>query len=185
MSQLMPLPLTVSCFSKIQIGFTFLVPAHLGSPGKRAVIRVCVRVAYVLYWDLKRTQTVQTSSMQQMSIKLNCRHCTITFPKTTRSSAIAKGPRDASCQLKSCQLPLNSAETTYMTSPDQIDGMKLEIQSEAMRDRQCALNHDEIESAPIVSSVINKPMTLELCISPVYRLLAVAKFSKSTQKLLK
>ena len=41
MSQLMPLPLTVSCFSKIQIGFTFLVPAHLGSPGKRAVKRVC------------------------------------------------------------------------------------------------------------------------------------------------
>jgi len=44
MSQLMPLPLTVSCFSKIQIGFTFLVPAHLGSPGKRAVKRVCVCV---------------------------------------------------------------------------------------------------------------------------------------------
>ena len=40
--QLMPLPLTVSCFSKIQIGLTFLVPAHLGSPGKRAVKRVCV-----------------------------------------------------------------------------------------------------------------------------------------------
>jgi len=34
MAQLMPLALTVSCFSKIQIGFTFLVPAHLGSPGK-------------------------------------------------------------------------------------------------------------------------------------------------------
>jgi len=33
MAQLMLLPLTVSCFSKIQIGFTFLVPAHLGSPG--------------------------------------------------------------------------------------------------------------------------------------------------------
>jgi len=30
MSHLMPLSLTVSCFSKIQIGFTFLVPAHLG-----------------------------------------------------------------------------------------------------------------------------------------------------------
>jgi len=40
MVQLMPLPLTVSCFSKIQIGFTFLVPAHPGSPGNRAVIRV-------------------------------------------------------------------------------------------------------------------------------------------------
>ena len=42
MAQLMPLPLTVSCFSKIQTGFTFLVPAHPGSPGKRAVKRVCV-----------------------------------------------------------------------------------------------------------------------------------------------
>jgi len=41
-AQLMPLPLTVSCFSKIQIGFTFLVPAHLGSHGQRAVKRVCV-----------------------------------------------------------------------------------------------------------------------------------------------
>jgi len=44
MAQLMPLPLTVSCFSKIQIGFAFLVPAHRGGPGKRAVKRVCVCV---------------------------------------------------------------------------------------------------------------------------------------------
>ena len=44
MAQLMPLPLTVSCFSKIQIDFTFLVPAHPGSPGQRAVKRVCVCV---------------------------------------------------------------------------------------------------------------------------------------------
>ena len=43
-AQLMPLPLTVTCFSKIQIGFTFLVPAHPGSPGQRAVKRVCVCV---------------------------------------------------------------------------------------------------------------------------------------------
>jgi len=42
MAQLMPLPLTVSRFSKIQIGFTFLVPAHLGSPGQRDVKWVCV-----------------------------------------------------------------------------------------------------------------------------------------------
>ena len=44
MAQLMPLPLIVSCSSKIQIGFTFLVPAHPGSPGQRAVKRVCVCV---------------------------------------------------------------------------------------------------------------------------------------------
>jgi len=48
MAQLMPLPLTVSCFSKIQIGFTFLVPAHLGSPGKMAVKRVFVVVIGIL-----------------------------------------------------------------------------------------------------------------------------------------
>jgi len=41
-AQLMPLPLTVSCFSKVQIGFTFLVPAYLGSPEKRAIKLVCV-----------------------------------------------------------------------------------------------------------------------------------------------
>ena len=40
-----PLPLTVSCFSKIKIGFTFLVPAHAGSPGQRAIKRVCVCVS--------------------------------------------------------------------------------------------------------------------------------------------
>jgi len=43
MAQLMPLPLTVTCFSKIQIGFTLLVPAHLGSPGK-GPLNVCVCV---------------------------------------------------------------------------------------------------------------------------------------------
>ena len=48
-AHLMPLPLTVSCFSKIQIGFTFLVPAHPGSPGKRAVKRVCVCVCVCVY----------------------------------------------------------------------------------------------------------------------------------------
>ena len=37
MAQLMPLTVTVSCSSKIQIGFTFLVPAHAGCPGKEAV----------------------------------------------------------------------------------------------------------------------------------------------------
>jgi len=44
----MPLPLSLSCFSKIQIGFAFLVPAHLGSPGKRAVKWVCVCVVKFL-----------------------------------------------------------------------------------------------------------------------------------------
>ena len=63
MARLMPLPLTVSCFSEIQIGFTFLVPAHPGSPGKRAVkwyVCVCMwmdvyfaQLAVQLYAEFK------------------------------------------------------------------------------------------------------------------------------------
>jgi len=41
-AQLMSVPLTDSCLSKIQIGFTVLVPAHPGSPGQRAIEWVCV-----------------------------------------------------------------------------------------------------------------------------------------------
>jgi len=44
MAQVMPLPLTVACFTKIQIGVIFLVLAHSGSPGKRVVKRVWVCV---------------------------------------------------------------------------------------------------------------------------------------------
>ena len=69
MAQLMPLPLTVSCFSKIQIGFTFLVPAHLGSPGKGPLngcvcvphfVRVCLifcihqQSAHITYFSLHK-----------------------------------------------------------------------------------------------------------------------------------
>ena len=46
MAQLMPLPLTVCWFSKIQTGFTFLVPVHPGSPGQRSVKRACVCEPY-------------------------------------------------------------------------------------------------------------------------------------------
>jgi len=62
MAQLMLLTLTVSCFSKIQIGFTFLVPASLGSPGKRAIKRVYVcdnvKITYCLS---KSSQHVPTN----------------------------------------------------------------------------------------------------------------------------
>ena len=48
MAQLMPLPLTVACFSKIQIGFTFLVAAHPGSPGQRAIKRMSQCVCVII-----------------------------------------------------------------------------------------------------------------------------------------
>jgi len=73
MSQLMPLPLTVSGFSKIQIGFTFLVPAHLGSPGKRAVKRVCVCVCVChitlvrLHSQMRHLESLQQKKMGYFS----------------------------------------------------------------------------------------------------------------------
>ena len=68
MAQLMPLPLTVSCFSKIQIGFTFLVPAHPGSHGKRAVKRVCVCVCVlcILCRQFPPSLAVEASVMQHL-----------------------------------------------------------------------------------------------------------------------
>jgi len=67
MAQLMSLPLTISCFRKIQIGFTFLVPAHLGNPGKRAIKRmyVCKRmcVAYVVNVQYRRRRRPTAQSL--------------------------------------------------------------------------------------------------------------------------
>ena len=51
-AQLMPQPLTVSCFTRIQIGFTFLVLAHMGSPKKgqlNVYVCACVRVCVLLF----------------------------------------------------------------------------------------------------------------------------------------
>ena len=51
MAQLMPLPLT---------GFTFLVPAHPGSPGKRVVKWVC---ACVVGWGLAPQPTGELTGL--------------------------------------------------------------------------------------------------------------------------
>ena len=66
MAQLMPLPLTVSCFSKIQIGCTFMVPAHPGSPGQRAVKRVCVSYYF--------GQSLQTCCVFTANFTMLCRN---------------------------------------------------------------------------------------------------------------
>ena len=68
MAQLMPLSLTVTCFIKIQIGFTFLVPAHPGSPGKRVVKRVCVcSVSYHNCYVRMRVRVPSASSGLQVN----------------------------------------------------------------------------------------------------------------------
>ena len=67
MAQLMPLPLTVSCFSNIQVGFPFLVPAHLGSPGK-GPFNGCVCILYsALHSQCRHLTYYQTATTHPSS----------------------------------------------------------------------------------------------------------------------
>ena len=71
MAQLMSLPLTVSCFCKIQIGFTFLVPAHLGSPGKgplNGCVCVCVHITYVNRFIVNFTYVYYKASVSSVPV---------------------------------------------------------------------------------------------------------------------
>jgi len=62
----MPLLLTVSCFSNIHIVFTFLVPAHLGSPGK-GPLNGCVCVIGVQIYILTFTTVYKIHGMTLQS----------------------------------------------------------------------------------------------------------------------
>ena len=77
MAQLMPRPLTVSCFSKIQIGVTFLVPAHPGSPGQRAVKRVCLRAC--VRACVRARACVYQSSYRTLNLQDQDQDCEQTF----------------------------------------------------------------------------------------------------------
>jgi len=87
MAQLMPLPLTVSCFSKIQIGFTFVVLAHPGSPGKRAIKWVCVCVLSHFDYALPPVHYVQTFTS---SVKLEIQTVLATPPQKEQTMAICR-----------------------------------------------------------------------------------------------
>jgi len=73
MAQLIPLPLTVSCFSKIQVGFTFLVLADPGSPGQRAVKRVCV--CHPMYKAYVESGSPEDSSGKGRSLAFTIASC--------------------------------------------------------------------------------------------------------------
>ena len=82
MAQLMPLPLTVSCFTKIQMGFTFLVPTYLGSPGKMAVKRVCVCVCVCV------CVSVCVCSLHNIPIRVSYTDSLLYAPRGTRISTV-------------------------------------------------------------------------------------------------
>jgi len=80
----MPLPLTVSCFSKIQIGFTFLVPAHPGSPGKRAVKRVCVCVCSVFICSVMQESEMEVA-LEEYAVEVTQKALDICHSESHRS----------------------------------------------------------------------------------------------------
>jgi len=101
---LMLLPLTVSCFSKIQIGFTFLIPAHPGSPGQRAVKwYVCVYVCVYTGW-LTTLVTCRVAGEREAGV-YECRHT------ATSSSHDTPGHGDSS----------SPADTTSICSSDSVN----------------------------------------------------------------
>ena len=99
MDKLMPLPLTASCFSKIQIGTTFLVLGHLGSPGQRAVKRVCVcvcRLSTDLLTYCDRCVVSRASEWLRSNPDVTARTCqTVTWSSHDPTSCVAYSPGGA------------------------------------------------------------------------------------------
>ena len=87
MAQLMPLPLTVSCFSKIQIGFTFLVPAYPGSSGRRAVKRMFVLFIYLFFLFINN---VTRDDWQSLTFHNNVESYNIFNSKVLNCSVVAQ-----------------------------------------------------------------------------------------------
>jgi len=110
MVQLMPLPLTVSCFSKIQIGFTFLVLAYLGSPRKRAVKRVCVCALYKSMHSLTACSLscVMDSHHLPGTRKVVWIHCY----QNQRTFDVAFKPK-SKCQRNQCNINRYSIKNSY------------------------------------------------------------------------
>ena len=84
----------------------------------------------------------------------------------TQNGSLNLSDRDASCQLKSCQLPCNGAEKTCTTSPQEIQVMKLEGYSGTVCNKHVhsTMTRSSCFHCPI--GVINKLTTDELWISP-------------------
>jgi len=144
MAQLKPLPLTVSCFSKIQIGFSFLVLTHPGSPGQRAIKRVCVeRVCVYVYCQLSEetgdechvsaAESVRSGervSSLEMELETLREHCRATEDENLRLKSEIEGlrsdnellqqkvsaSRTAAARLKSAEMTRRQQRSTFQHS---------------------------------------------------------------------
>ena len=95
LAQLMPLPLTVSCFSKMQIGFIFLVPAHPGSPDK-GPLNTCICVSETV--NYRAMLCIRGTSRGPVSVCLSVRLCpsvtSRSFTKTAKQRITKTTPHD-------------------------------------------------------------------------------------------
>jgi len=88
--QLMPLPLTVSCFSKIQTSFTFLVPAHPGSPGQRAVKQVCLLETFsARCYGPRRSIFGPVSSLMELNMRAKVQGRSSNIPPSWEAESMA------------------------------------------------------------------------------------------------
>ena len=83
-AQLMPLPLTVSCFSKVQIGFTFLVLAHLGSPGKMPINECVCAVIFSFFYGKDCGRLLCPANLTSLSLEETTGHVLATYRPTAR-----------------------------------------------------------------------------------------------------
>ena len=114
MAQMMSLPLTVSCFSKIQIGFTFLVPAHPGSPGQRAVKRLCVVKAA----SSDMFYSCHAGSLSLLSLNIRVILCAFLMQVNSQSATVQRYTVDDPFSLLRCGRPpmrLRRAKLTKAT----------------------------------------------------------------------
>jgi len=85
-----PADATVSCSSKIQINFTFLVPAYPGSPGQRAVKWVCVCLCN-FFWknlpiEVDNSSSVITAKTYHKSITFSFQHLKNIYDSNNKTS---------------------------------------------------------------------------------------------------
>jgi len=88
MAQLMPLPLTVCCDSKILIGFTFLVPAHPGSPRQRDIKRLCVLLCMA-------GRPIHVRAQRKFALGSPCGSAAVSSPSDVSSAATDQSPLPA------------------------------------------------------------------------------------------
>jgi len=91
-----------------------------------------------------------TKSMRN-SIAKDTTSCTV----YTRRSATSDGPRDAMCQLKSCQLLHNRLGTSCTTNTEQVEVMALEGYSRSMCDKLCASSYDALDRRRVLLTTLS------------------------------